>query len=73
MEAIEAQFRKTEAIVRAIPASTFEEPRSVGRKQLPTTAGGLIVHMSEHTQRHLGQAVVVARIQKALFHVDSER
>lgn len=36
--------------------------REVGRLRLPTTAIGLIVHIAEHTQRHLGQAIVTARL-----------
>lgn len=40
----------------------FEEPRYVGRRRLPTTVGGLLVHVAEHTQRHVGQAVTTARV-----------
>jgi uncharacterized damage-inducible protein DinB len=29
---------------------------------LPTTLGGLLVHMADHTQRHVGQAVVTAKV-----------
>ena len=35
--------------------------RGVGRKMLPTTAIGLIVHIAEHTMRHAGQAVTTAK------------
>jgi hypothetical protein len=38
------------------------EPRFVGRKQLPTTVGGLLVHIAEHTQRHLGEAIVTCKL-----------
>ena len=47
--------------VRAIKPETFEEARGVGRKKLPTTVGGLLVHCAEHTQRHVGQAITTAR------------
>ena len=43
-------------------ASMFEEPRAVGRKQLPTTVGGLLVHVADHTQRHVGQLVTTAKV-----------
>ena len=48
--------------VRAIGNGSFEEPRYVGRKRLPTTVAGLLVHCAEHTQRHVGQAVTTAKV-----------
>jgi hypothetical protein len=36
-------------------------PRTIGRKKLPTTVLGLMVHIAEHTQRHLGQAITIAK------------
>lgn len=52
--------------VRAIPANSLGEPRGVGRKHLPSTVIGLLVHTAEHTQRHVGQVVTTARIVRAL-------
>jgi uncharacterized damage-inducible protein DinB len=48
--------------VRAFAAADLEQPRSVGRKALPTTVGGLLVHCADHTQRHTGQAITTAKI-----------
>jgi uncharacterized damage-inducible protein DinB len=45
---------------------TYEQPRKVGRKKLPTTVGGLLVHCADHTQRHVGQAVTTAKAVIAL-------
>lgn len=45
-----------------VTPDSFDEPRMVGRQQLPTTVGGLLVHIAEHTQRHVGQAITTARI-----------
>lgn len=36
--------------------------RGVGRKQLPSTVIGLLVHAAEHTMRHIGQLQVTVRI-----------
>lgn len=47
-------------------AALLEEPRTVGRKNLPTTIGGLLVHVAEHTQRHVGQAITTAKIIRGL-------
>lgn len=37
-------------------------PRYIGRKRLPTTFLGLLVHIAEHTQWHLGQAVTTTKL-----------
>lgn len=37
-------------------------PREVGRGRIPSTAGGLLFHAAEHTQRHTGQLLVTVRI-----------
>jgi hypothetical protein len=37
----------------------------VGRQQLPTTVIGLVVHIAEHTQRHVGQAISAAKLARA--------
>lgn len=42
--------------------STLTEYRPVGRAALPSTVIGLLVHAAEHTQRHVGQLLVTARI-----------
>lgn len=51
-----------ECAARALPPEALAEPRGVGRKRLPTTVIGLLVHTAEHTQRHVGQAVTTARL-----------
>lgn len=40
----------------------LDAPLKIGRKGLPTTHGGLLVHMAEHTQRHVGQAITTAKL-----------
>jgi uncharacterized damage-inducible protein DinB len=48
--------------VRALVGSDLEAPRSVGRLRLPASLGGLLVHVADHTQRHVGQAITTAKI-----------
>ncbi len=48
--------------VRAIGPTAYEDARGVGRKMLPTSVGGLLVHCADHTQRHVGQAVTTAKL-----------
>jgi uncharacterized damage-inducible protein DinB len=51
--------------VRAFGVADMEQPRFVGKKALPTTVGGLLVHIADHSQRHVGQAVTTAKIVAA--------
>lgn len=55
-----------EATVRALDPATYTDARGVGRKMLPSTVMGLIVHIAEHTQRHIGEAIVTAKWARAL-------
>lgn len=50
------------ARVRALAYVNPEEPRTVGKKRLPTTVGGLLVHIADHSQRHVGQAITTAKV-----------
>jgi uncharacterized damage-inducible protein DinB len=57
-KSIEKTRQRLDAIVRRPPDS----PVSIGRKGLPTTLGGLLIHAAEHTQRHVGQAITTAKV-----------
>jgi uncharacterized damage-inducible protein DinB len=43
----------------------YSAARFVGKKKLPTTLGGLLVHIADHTQRHVGQAIITAKVVSA--------
>jgi hypothetical protein len=58
-------LNRSEQAIRALNPAALTEPRSVGRQRLPTTVVGLVVHLAEHTQRHVGELIVTAKtIQK---------
>ena len=42
--------------------SSFGELRHVGRDRLPVPLGGLLVHIADHTQRHVGQAITTSKV-----------
>ncbi len=63
---MEEFFRKAEVTVRALDPSTLTEPREIGRKRLPSTVNGLLVHTAEHIQRHIGQAISAAKLARTL-------
>jgi uncharacterized damage-inducible protein DinB len=57
-------FRRAEVVVRALDPATLGEPREIGRKKLPSTVNGLLVHTAEHIQRHIGQAISAAKLAR---------
>ena len=61
-----ARLELVERDIRAMDPATLGEARPVGRGQLPSTAIGLIVHIAEHTQRHLGQAITTVKLVRNL-------
>jgi len=48
--------------IRHLADLDVEALRTVGRKGLATTLGGLLVHIADHTQRHAGQAITTVKI-----------
>jgi uncharacterized damage-inducible protein DinB len=57
-----AALNRSRQRVRALASADLAAPRSVGKRQLPTTLGGLLVHVADHTQRHVGQAITTAQL-----------
>jgi uncharacterized damage-inducible protein DinB len=57
-ESLDKTRRRLPAIIRQ-PADL---PIKIGRKGLPTTLTGLLIHAAEHTQRHVGQAITTAKV-----------
>lgn len=53
---------RTLAQLRETPSEILLDARQVGRQGLPSTVIGLLVHVAEHTTRHIGQAQTTARI-----------
>jgi uncharacterized damage-inducible protein DinB len=51
--------------VRDIAPKRYEESRAIGRKRLPTTVAGLLIHCAEHTARHVGQTVTTVKVERA--------
>jgi uncharacterized damage-inducible protein DinB len=62
---LDAAFAAAETVVRAIDPGTLAEQREIGRKRLPTSVIGLLTHIAEHTQRHVGQAISAAKLIRA--------
>lgn len=62
---LRAAFERSMQRIRTLAEVNLEETRTVGGKRLPTSVGGLLVHVADHTQRHVGQAITTAKIVRA--------
>jgi uncharacterized damage-inducible protein DinB len=62
---LEKSIEKTQQRLEAIVRRPQDSPIKIGRKGLPTTLAGLLIHAAEHTQRHVGQAITTAKITVA--------
>ena len=60
------QVDKAIAQLEFTTESSLTEPRELGRKKIPTTVLGLLFHAAEHSQRHIGQLLVTARVIRDL-------
>ena len=48
--------------IRNFDQAQLTMARKVGKKELPTTVAGLLVHVADHMQRHVGQAITTAKV-----------
>jgi uncharacterized damage-inducible protein DinB len=62
LDGIDQSLQSAELRVRQVDPEHLFDPRGVGRKALPSTVIGLLVHLAEHTQRHLGQAITLSQL-----------
>jgi uncharacterized damage-inducible protein DinB len=65
-EEVRAAFGDAALRIRALMGENLEATRAVGRKGMPTTLAALLVHIADHTQRHVGQAITTAKIVRGI-------
>jgi uncharacterized damage-inducible protein DinB len=63
---LEQSLHNTRTRLQLIGQGPLDQMIGIGRKGLPTTLGGLLVHAAEHTQRHVGQAITTAKVVTGL-------
>ncbi|MGD0095423.1 MAG: DinB family protein [Terracidiphilus sp.] len=63
---VEASLSNAAERVRILATADLEIAREVDRKQLPTSIGGALIHVADHTQRHVGQVITTAKVLKSL-------
>ena len=59
---LESGMQRAIEQLRRTRAEELEQPREVGRKRLPSTTIGLLVHAAEHTARHAGQISTLLKV-----------
>jgi hypothetical protein len=64
LEMVTRSLLDSERVLRSLDPATLTHPRVVGRKRLPATVAGLVVHLAEHTQRHVGELIVTTKLAR---------
>jgi uncharacterized damage-inducible protein DinB len=71
IEQIDIQIDTAISKLKSLDPGSILQPRTVGRKKLPSTQLGLLFHAAEHTMRHTGQLLVTCRILHPPTPVDA--
>ena len=64
LQLVTRSLQESERVIRSLDPVTLTDARAVGRKQLPTTVAGLVVHLAEHTQRHVGELIIISKLAR---------
>lgn len=67
-DAFREQVQRSLKQLQETDEKRLTEHRGVGRQQLPSTVLGLLFHAAEHTQRHVGQLLVTAKVVSHQHH-----
>jgi uncharacterized damage-inducible protein DinB len=66
MAEVESTLARAAERIRALAGADLQTVRGVGRKNLPTSIGGAMLHVADHTMRHVGQVIATAKVIQAL-------
>jgi uncharacterized damage-inducible protein DinB len=61
---LEAKLQAAGARLQKLDVSDLEAIREIGRKRVPVSLGVLLTHIAEHTQRHVGAAIVTTKVAR---------
>jgi hypothetical protein len=65
IELVNRAFDRYDRAVRELNPGNFGEMREIGRRKIPATAISLAIHIAEHGQRHVGQAISSSKLARA--------
>jgi uncharacterized damage-inducible protein DinB len=63
-EYFRSKLDTAERTVRELDISDLNAVREIGRKRVPVPLGVLLVHIAEHTQRHVGEAIITLKVAR---------
>jgi uncharacterized damage-inducible protein DinB len=63
---VEVSFTHAAERIRVLTTADLDTPRVVGRRKLPTSIGGALIHVADHTARHVGQVVTTAKVIRGM-------
>ncbi|HYO83895.1 MAG TPA: DinB family protein [Bryobacteraceae bacterium] len=62
IDVMRSVFESAGRTLQRVDVSTLTQIREIGRKRVPVPLGVLLVHIAEHTQRHVGEVIVTAKL-----------
>jgi hypothetical protein len=62
LEHLDGTLKKASDTIRSLDPATYREIREIGRKRIPVPLGTLLVHIAEHTQRHVGELIMTVKV-----------
>jgi uncharacterized damage-inducible protein DinB len=64
LENFASKLQTAEATIRELDVSDLTVVREIGRKRIPVPLGVLLAHIAEHTQRHVGEAIITLKLAR---------
>jgi uncharacterized damage-inducible protein DinB len=65
LERLNQRLQAAKALLENIAPEQFSDLRYIGRRRIPVPLGTLLLHVAEHTQRHVGQVITTAKLFQA--------
>jgi hypothetical protein len=61
LKLLDDELERSAGVVLGLDPERLGEIREIGRKRIPVPLSTLLVHIAEHTQRHVGEAIITAK------------
>jgi hypothetical protein len=62
LQLLDSNFLRAEGIIRCLDPAAYRDIREIGRKRIQVPLGTLLVHIAEHTQRHVGELIMTVKV-----------
>jgi uncharacterized damage-inducible protein DinB len=67
LKTLDDSFARGEAVLRSLDTAQYNDIREIGRRRMPVPLGVLLVHIAEHTQRHVGEIIMTVKIANEAY------